>query len=248
MRNWRMRGAQFGALWLGTGQDRYPFPFHIVTGFDSEEARDEYQQAVRAAFDGPEHDALTAAVRILASPEIYAAVSGRTVDGQPIRAIAAQMHQQVAIAVQMPGPAPLHGGDVVVALGQAGSLGGQIVGLLPPNAGGRHRFEKPKPEAEEDLSAGILRPADAVPAARSLETVLHSGHAGDGTVRVWCGPRHARGNDVGWFRWIDVAGDGRYVVGPHDHAVAVPGGPDVLVSLVSALLDSALETVREEAW
>jgi hypothetical protein len=244
--NWQIHGAQFGALWHDTGLDRYPFPFHIVSGFSWQSDLDKFEADVVAAFAGEEHERLRAAVRVLANPEVHVAVTGRTVADEPIRLIAAQVQQTVAIASQLPGPGPLHGGDVVLALGRAGQLAAQIVGSLPANAAGKQHFHATRAErdAEQAYSGGFLTQRASATQPR-LEAVLTTHHAGNGGIRVWSGPRYGRENLIGSFRWIDVAADGRYVIGPYDRTQARPASPEAMTRVLDGLLTTAREEGRD---
>jgi EspG family len=244
MINWQFGAAQFGALWNGTGLDRYPFPFDIVSGFTWRDDAERFEQQVREAFAGPEHERLRAAVTVLANPEVHVAVSGRTVANERIRVIAAQAQRYAAIAVQHPGPDDDTGGDIVLGFGSVGRLAGQIVGVLPANAGGNSEFTR-RTDPSDDAPRGFTTALAVSRRAAPLEQVLATGHAGDGTIRVWAGPRYGRQAQAGEVRWIDIAGDGRYVIGPQDGSRAVPAGPQRLSQILDALLNRAFEDFKE---
>ncbi|MCX5042276.1 ESX secretion-associated protein EspG [Aldersonia sp. NBC_00410] len=244
MINWKMGAAQFGALWYGTGLDRYPFPFDIVSGFTWRDDAERFEQQVRDAFAGSEHERMRAAVSVLANPEVHVAVSGRTAANARIRVIGAQAQRYAAIAVQQPGPDDEQGGDVTLGFGPAGRLAGQIVGVLPPNAGGTSEFKGPT-EPAEDSPRGFTTTVAVSRRAARLEQVLATRHAGDGTIRVWSGPRYGRQSETGQVRWIDIAGDGRYVIGPRDRTRAAPADPQRLSQIVDGLLERASEELKE---
>lgn len=246
MINWQMQATQFGALWDGTGLDRYPFPFDIVSTFVTPDDAQRYEHDVRAAFAGPEHERLRAAVGVLAHPEVHVAVTGRTVDDAALRVIGAQSGRFAAIAVQQPGADEEHGGDVILGFGAAGQLGAQIVGVLPPNVGGHNEFHR-SPARSDDGPRGFLTTATATRSAPLLEQVLADRHAGNGAIRVKSGPRYGRQLEVGRLRWIDIAGDGRYVIGPRDPNRAVPTAPDRLTAALDRLVQVGLETARDDA-
>lgn len=250
MINWQLGAAHFGALWYETGLDRYPFPFDIASGFEWQVDAERYEREVRAAFAGPEHERLHAAVRVLAHPDVHVAVTGRTVDGVRIRVIAAQADRFAAIAVQRPGTDDAHGGDVVLGFGSVDRLAGAIIGVLPQNAGGHKEFQRSSAESSSG-SLGFLTSASATRPAPRLEQELAAGHAGHGAVRVWAGPRYGRQLEVGRLRWIDIAGDGRYLIGPGDRDRARPGGPDRLTTALGKLVQIGLDDTRDnthENW
>jgi hypothetical protein len=245
MINWQLGAAQFGALWYGTGLDRYPFPFDIVSGFEWRDDAEQYERAVRVAFAGPEHERLRAAVRVLATPDVHFAVTGRTVGEAPIRVIAAQAQHFAAIAVQAPGPDDDHGGDITLGFGSAGHLAGRIVAVLPPNAAGHNEFRRPTMTHEDDEPRGFLSSAVATRPAPRLERALAAGHAGHGAIRVSAGPRYGRQAEIGSLRWIDIAGDGRYAIGPHERDRTVPADPARLTAILDQLLEHGLDTIRD---
>ncbi|AII06612.1 ESX secretion-associated protein EspG [Rhodococcus opacus] len=235
MRNWRLRPELFDALWAGTGQDRIPYPFRIVSAHPGLNAYVAEQNRIREAFAGAEHDEVRSALGVLAAPEVYVEISGSTADETPIRIIGAQHRQWVVIASQLPGRAPQIGGDAVVGAGAAGHLGAQLIGLIPQNAAGRRRFQR-RDEQDTHFSRGILQEVNRVAPAPRLESAVQKGYAGRGKIRVFRGPRFGSGRDVGVMHWIDIAGDGRYVIGPHDPAAAHPAEPDQLVSSLDTLI------------
>ncbi|WP_068268981.1 ESX secretion-associated protein EspG [Aldersonia kunmingensis] len=247
MINWQLGAAQFGALWYGTGLDRYPFPFDIVSGFEWQDDADQFERAVREAFAGPEHERLRAAVRVLTKPDVHFAVTGRTVDETPIRVIAAQAQHLAAIAVQQPGPDENHGGDITLGFGSAGYLPGQIVAVLPPNSAGHNEFRR-STMTHDDEPRGFLSSAIATRTAPRLEQALTDRHAGNGAIRVWAGPRYGRQAEIGSLRWIDIAGDGRYVIGPRDRDRAIPADPAGLTRILEGMLELGLEEVREPQY
>ncbi|TQC38897.1 ESX secretion-associated protein EspG [Rhodococcus sp. WS4] len=235
MRNWQLRPELFDALWAATGQDRIPYPFRIVSAHPGLNAYVAEQNRIRDAFAGAEHGGLKSALGVLADPELYVEISGSTVDQTPIRIIGAQGREWTVIASQLPGRAPQIGGDVVVGTGPAGRLGAQLIGLIPQNAAGRHRFQR-RDEEDAHFSRGILQEVNRAAPAPRLETAVQRGYAGRGKVRVFRGPRYGTGRDVGILQWIDIAGDGRYVIGPHDHATAHPASPEHLVAALDTLI------------
>ncbi len=225
MRNWRLRPELFDALWAGTGQDRIPYPFRIVSAHPGLNAYVAEQNRIREAFAGAEHDDVRSALGVLAEPEVYVEISGSTADETPIRIIGAQHRQWVVIASQLPGRAPRIGGEC-----DRGAPGGHPTDrLIPQNAAGRRRFQR-RDEQDTHFSRGILQEVNRVAPAPRLESAVQKGYAGRGKIRVFRGPRYGSGRDVGVMQWIDIAGDGRYVIGPHDPAAAHPAGPEQLVS------------------
>ncbi|MCQ4117604.1 ESX secretion-associated protein EspG [Rhodococcus tibetensis] len=235
MRNWRLRPELFDALWTGTGQDRMPYPFRVVSTHAGLNAYAAEQTSIREVFSGAEHDNLRSALDVLAEPELYAEISGSTTGDMPMRIIGAQREQWSVIATQLPGRSPQIGGDVVLGAGPSGQLGAQLIALIPPNAAGRTHFRRRDAE-ESEYAGGILRDVNAAAPAPRLETAVQRGYAGRGKIRVFRGPRYGSGRDVGAINWIDIAGDGRYAIGPHDPRAANPAGPRELVAALDTLI------------
>lgn len=246
IQNWRLRGEQFGALWHDTGQDRQPYPFALISSARTYNAFEQQQREIREAFAGDDRQDVRMAVRILAEPEVFVEISGETYEKKPIRIIGAQLQRWCAIAVQEPGPKPAGGGDVVLGSGIRQDLGALLIGQVPQNAAGKRTFARNDEPEEDFYSQDILRSAGASPASPRLEDVLRAGYAGRGTIRVFRGPRYVRG-ELGSARWVDIAGDGRYVVGPRDKNAAVPADPGFLASAVDSLITRGLREQRELA-
>ncbi|QNG18157.1 ESX secretion-associated protein EspG [Rhodococcus triatomae] len=246
IRNWQIRGDQFGALWHGAGQDRSPLPFSLVGSARTHDAHEREQEAIRAAFAVEEREGVRDAVRVLADPEVYVEISGETVDERPLRIIGAQVQRWSAVAVQLPGSNPEVGGDVVLGAGITDDLAPLLIGVIPQNAGGSKTFARNDEPEPDHFSGSVLQSAGSVPAAPRFEDAVRAGYAGRGTIRVFRGPRHTRA-DLAMIRWFDLAGDGRYMIGPSDPHAAVPAGPRVLVDTLSTTLRRGIRVQREMA-
>ncbi|MFZ2173810.1 MAG: ESX secretion-associated protein EspG [Rhodococcus sp. (in: high G+C Gram-positive bacteria)] len=240
MKNWRLRSEEFGALWEETGQDRIPYPFDVVSSIPTYDAYLAEQRRIRAAFSGSDNIELKTALQVLAAPDVYAEVTGTTVDEAPIRIIGCRRQRSVVIAVQRPGPRSNVGGDVLIGSGPSGRLAAQLIGQIPQNAGGRRTFRLLGDAEEQAYRAPVLQPAGATALPR-FEQVSRRSQAGHGTIRVQRGPRFGRGRDVGHARWFDVAGDGRYIIHSHNPTTVQACTPEQLVTTVDRLLRVAIE-------
>ncbi|AOW93988.1 secretion protein [Rhodococcus sp. WMMA185] len=241
MKNWTLRSEQFGALWEGTGQDRVPHPFDVVSSIPTYGAYRAEQDRIRAEFTGPENAELKIVLQVLAEPEAYVEISGVDADEAPVRIIGCQRQQSAVVAVQQPGPRVNIGGDVLIGCGRSGRLAAQIVGQMPQNSGGRRTFQLLGSAEEVGYRGSVLQPASGGSSLPRFERVPPTARAGDGTIRVHRGPRFGPGRDVGYVRWFDVAGDGRYVVRSHDPRTVHPCTPEQLVGGLDRLLRTAFE-------
>lgn len=246
LQNWRLRGEQFGALWHDTGQDRQPYPLALISSARTYNAFEFQQREIREAFAADDRQDVRLAVRILAEPEVFVEISGQTYEKKPIRVIGAQLQRWCAIAVQEPGTTPAGGGDVILGSGIRQDLAALMIGQIPQNAAGKRTFARNDEPEEDYFSQSILRSAGAAPAPSKLEDAMRARFAGRGTIRAFQGPRHVRG-ELGTARWIDIAGDGRYVIGPRDMNAAVPADPQFLASAVASLINRGLREQRELA-
>lgn len=244
--NWQLRGDQFGALWDASGQDRPPFPLSPMSSARTWGAFEYEQRRIQEAFAGQDRDSVRLAVRVLAEPEVFVEISGETVEKTPIRIIGAQLQRWCAIAVQEPGSTPAAGGDVVLGAGITTDLAALLVGQIPQNAAGKRTFARNDVTEDDYFSQNILRSAGAAGAAPKLEDAMRAGYAGRGTIRVCQGPRHTRG-EVGVIRWLDIAGDGRYMIGPRDPDAAVPADSQLVVQTLASLITRGLHAQRELA-
>lgn len=248
MLNWQISAPQFAALWKLHPVELTPPVFNIFSLGDLTQ-QEGFTHDVHEAFNNHEHEPLLNAIRVLAEPEIHVQVGGYNAQSQPIRIIAAQVQSMVAIALQLPGPSRMEGGDIVVAYGHAGNFGAQIVGVLPANAAGKRTFaprQENQDEDEYDNSASILVPVITTAAPVELPRLedAMSQAVGVGSIEVLRGPRHVRDASLYKLKWIDIAGDGRYVIGPKDFDRAVAADPPKITRRVDAMLNAALERVR----
>lgn len=244
--NWQLRGEQFGALWDASGQDRPPFPLSPTSPERTRDAFEYEQRRIQEAFAGEDRDNVRLAVRILAEPEVFVEIAGETVEKTPIRIIGAQLQRWCAIAVQKPGPTPAAGGDVVLGAGITADLAALLVGQVPQNAAGKRTFARNDVNEDDHFSGSILTSPSASGSAPRLEDAMRAGYAGRGTVRVCQGPRHTRA-ELGVIRWLDVAGDGRYMIGPRDPDAAVSADPQLVVQTLASLITRGLHAQRELA-
>lgn len=245
IQHWQLSPVQFAALFTSEGVDGVPEIFQITTPHHWVHEREMDFARIREAFAAPEHEDLREAISVLATGEITIEVSGVDHEGRTIRVIAALGHNTAALARQLPAVGD-GAGDILIAYGPGKNLASTIVGALPANAGGPRQFEplRASEPQEYDYSASILVPAFAAAATPRFDEVM-SRAVGSGCVQVLRGPRHLTGRGLYQTQWIDIAGEGRYLIGPKDFDNPVSGDPESFVKRVASMIRAGLRDSRE---
>ncbi len=200
MGHWVLTGPQFSALWARTGQDRIPYPFRVTSTLATADEYAAEQRRIRAAFSGPEHDALESALLVLAEPDLRIEISG-SAGGTPVRMTGAIARGHGIAAVQHPGA------EVVIRSCEPYDVGRQLIAQLP--------------DTDAGAAAGVVVPPTPAGSARAAR-ILDRPSRSQGVVTVIRGARHSP-RPVGGLAWRDIEGDGRYLVWG-DSAVAVEPG------------------------
>ncbi|NLG55155.1 MAG: ESX secretion-associated protein EspG [Rhodococcus sp.] len=213
---WGLTATQFAALWRGTGQDRLPYPFRIVSQAATAAEHESIQRAERDRFADPEFDVLQAALLILAEPELRIEISGHLVaedSGRqrgtrvPLRMMGAVQRGYGLVAVQHP-DVDGHSGNIVMRGCEPYDIPRQLIAQLPDVDAGRARPVTIRRNSSQ-LPATI-DPAIAQ-SRRDFEGVLNRVESSQGVVTVHRGSR-LDSHRVGGVAWRDIIGDGRYLI------------------------------------
>lgn len=244
MKNLMIGSGQFGALWASYEEFHTPIPLFLDQCASTIDEHERVAAQVRGAFAGDERERehVRDAVRILAQPQVYVEISGVREDGSSICVLGALSGNWAAIAVQRPVPAA---GDVALRVCDARQLGYLRVGTLPHNAAGTVVFAG-RDELDPDRVAGSIMVNVSGRASKPrFEDAVSRALAGQGMVRVYAGSRD-RPELVGWLRWFDIAGVGRYCVSSRREDAAVPLGPEQFVGAMNAEIAAAISIVHSE--
>ncbi|GGF98382.1 hypothetical protein GCM10007304_10490 [Rhodococcoides trifolii] len=200
---WRFTALEFVVLWGTTRQDRLPFPFtwraHVAT---ADELAGQRAAAVRTTDDG-----LATALNVLSNAELRVQTFG-FVDGEPGAMLhAATVGSQAVVAKQ-------ESDEIVVELMSSSDVIPRIT--LPPMAPGRERG------GTVATSTNVM--TDSNDDRHRLTRLLNRKRSGGGELLVGTSTRADCCIDTiaGGFTWIDVEGDGRYLLTGTDPASVTP--------------------------
>lgn len=206
--SWSFTPDEFAHIWRETDLDRHPFPIRILESPGTQAHAEALQRELRERMAPGSDPDLSACLRILARPHTrVVAIGGGHTPGSEIRALGAAVYDHAVLAVQDSGPSPDFGGTVHISIGHSTKLGARIAALLPDTPPGRE---------PRTASAEAVRDEETVVAADPLvpriRRLLLKPHTAEGHIRIE--PRLDRENPPApvYYTWIDVAGDGRYLI------------------------------------
>ncbi|RJO69856.1 ESX secretion-associated protein EspG [Nocardia panacis] len=207
--SWTFTPDEFAHVWRETDTDRHPYPIRVLetprTDTEAEKLRAHLSQRLPLGAD-PD---LSACLRILSAPHTrIIAVGGGHRPGSELRLLACAIFDHAVLAVQEPGRSPDYGGQVRISIGHAGKLGARIAAALPNTPAGR--------EPARAARAGDVRDEETMaPAQRGAQLIrrlLLKPHTAEGHIRVESRLDQSAPPPPVHYTWIDVKGDGRYLI------------------------------------
>ncbi|MFE3445472.1 ESX secretion-associated protein EspG [Nocardia sp. NPDC059180] len=225
--SWTFTPDEFAHIWRDTGQDRHPYPLRILETPRTEHEAEALRAELAARLPRGTDPDLSACLRILAAPHTrIVAVGGGHSAGSEIRLLAAAVFDRAVLAVQEPGRTPDFGGQVRISIGHSAKLGARIAALLPKTPAGREPARAAAADAIRDDEVVIATARAALPIRR----LLLKPHTAEGHIRIE--PRLDRPTPPPpvHYTWIDVEGDGRYLIKAGDTVHIVPAGAEQLAA------------------
>ncbi len=216
--SWSFTPDEFAHIWRETDLDRHPFPIRVLESPRTEDEAAALRQSLQARMPLRADPDLSACLRILAQPHTrVVAIGGAHGPGSEIRALGAAVYDHAVLAVQEPGRSPDFGGRVTISIGHSTKLGARIAALLPDTPAGREPARSAPAEQVRDEETVL-----ATGLAPRIRRLLVKPHTAEGHIRIE--PRLDRGDPPAavYYTWIDVAGDGRYLIRAGDTVHVVP--------------------------
>ncbi|WP_241665854.1 ESX secretion-associated protein EspG [Prescottella subtropica] len=221
---WRFTAAEFHTLWTRLGRDRLPYPLRYTpTGFFEDDLDDQSRAAVAAVLPRVTED-LHRRLTVLAEPDIRIEVAGYTdLDGhdeEPVRMHAGIRGGVGVLAVQT-GDGDVHLSGVVAA-----AIPAEIASSLPRFAAGTRPALRFRRDEFDSGDGRLLTSVGSVGGRDAARVLLTRRRAGVGEITVFAGAAYDSRptTDGASLHWVDVAGDGRYLL---------HGDPDVTVEPVT---------------
>ncbi|MEV0294029.1 ESX secretion-associated protein EspG [Nocardia sp. NPDC050710] len=219
---WTFTPDEFAHIWRETEVDRHPFPLRILETPRTEDAAEKLRIQLESRLPRNADPDLTACLRILTQPQTrIVAIGGAHTPGSEIRLLACAVFDRAVLAVQEPGARPDFGGTVRISIGHSSKLGARIAALLPKTPAGRHPARA--------TAAATVRDSETVaphPAAAPIRKLLLKPHTAEGHIRVESRLDRPEPTPPIHYTWIDVAGDGRYLIKAGDTVHIVPASPE----------------------
>ncbi|GEM35272.1 hypothetical protein NN3_62790 [Nocardia neocaledoniensis NBRC 108232] len=230
--NWHLTPDQFALAWARTDGDRIPYPLAVRASARDTAERAAKQPALDAWCARVLDADLSAALRVLAKPEIRVEVSGRA--PAPVRILGAVTGDVAVLAVQEPGSAEDRGGAVHVQVGSTKRFAAQVFSRLPahpPGTGDRLSAlaDRVREDSRDLVTAPVAGPSDAA----RIRRLLQRARTGIGQILVGAGTSES---PTGVLSWIDVTGDGRYLVYAAHRVDIAPATPECAADWLRRLL------------
>ncbi|VFB01915.1 ESX secretion-associated protein EspG [Nocardia cyriacigeorgica] len=225
--SWTFTPDEFAHIWRETDQDRHPYPLRILETPRTEREADALRAELAARLPLGADPDLSACLRILAAPHTrIVAVGGGHTAGSEIRLLAAAVFDRGVLAVQEPGRTPDFGGRVRISIGHSAKLGARIAALLPKTPAGREPARAAAIEAIRDDEVVIATERAALPIRR----LLLRPHTAEGHIRIEARLDRPTPPAPVHYTWIDVEGDGRYLIKAGDTVHIVPANSEQLAA------------------
>jgi len=216
--HWIFTPDEFAHVWRETDRDRPPYPLRILESPRTEHAAETLRASLAHRFPPGADPDLTACLRILAEPHTrFLAVGHGAEPRSELRLLACVVYDRAVLAVQGRPARVGQAGPVRISIGHAAKLGAGIAAVLPKTPAGREPARAASTTAVYDTEA--VRPAPEVARIRRL---LLAKHTSTGHIRIE--PRLDRQQPPApvHYTWVDVEGDGRYLVKADETVRVVP--------------------------
>ncbi len=224
---WTFTPDEFAHIWRETEVDRHPYPLRILETPRTEAEADELRAQLDERLPPRSDPDLSACLRILVAPQTrIVAIGGGHGPSTEIRSVACAIYDRAVLAVQEPGSGPYFGGRVRLSIGLSAKLGARIAALLPATPAGH--------EPARAASAGAIRDDETVVvtqrAVPSIRRLLLKPHTAEGHIRIEGRLDQPSPQPPIHYTWIDVKGDGRYLIKAGDTVHIVPASAEQLAT------------------
>ncbi|QIS18623.1 ESX secretion-associated protein EspG [Nocardia terpenica] len=226
---WTFAPDEFAHIWRETDTDRHPFPIRILESPRTEDQAATLRKTLEVRLPLGADPDLSACLRILARPHTRViAVGGKHAPGSEIRAVGAVVYDHAVLAVQEPGGSADFGGRVHISIGHTTKLGARIAALLPDTPPGKEPARTAPADAVRDEETVMV----TQPLAPRIRRLLLKPHTAEGHIRIESALDRRNPPAPVYYTWIDVAGDGRYLIRAGEEVHVVPAsGPQIAAHL-----------------
>ncbi|MFI6368255.1 ESX secretion-associated protein EspG [Nocardia sp. NPDC050630] len=224
---WTFTPDEFAHIWRETEVDRHPYPLRILETPRTESEADKLRAQLEERLPPRSDPDLSACLRIMAAPQTrIVAIGGGHSPGTEIRLLACAIYDRAVLAIQEPGSGPDFGGRIRLSIGLSAKLGARIAALLPAVPAGHEPARAASAEAIRDGETVVVAQR-AVPSIRRL---LLKPHTAEGHFRIEGRLDQPAPQPPIHYTWIDVKGDGRYLIKAGDTVHIVPASAEQLAT------------------
>lgn len=224
---WTFTADEFAHVWRESGQDRMPFPLRVLESPRTEDEAARLRMTLDQRLPHGGDPDLTACLRIIAEPQArIVLVGGGHTAGSEVRLLGCAVYDHAVLVVQEPGTRPDYGGRVRVSIGHSAGLGARVAACLPDAPPGR----EPAREADADAVRDEETVIAAHPAVPRIQRLLRRQHTAEGHIRIETGLDRNVASPPVHYSWIDVAGDGRYLLRAGETVHVVPASTGQLAA------------------
>ncbi|MFI9505045.1 ESX secretion-associated protein EspG [Nocardia sp. NPDC052566] len=224
---WTFTPDEFAHVWRETELDRHPYPLRVLETPRTEDEAAALRSRLTERLPLCGDPDLSACLRIMARPHTrIVGIGGTHQPGSEIRLLACAIFGHGVLAVQEPGRSHDYGGRIRISIGRSSGLGARIAALLPSTPAGREPARTATSEAVRDGEVVVA----AQPAAPRIRRLLLKPHTAEGHLRIEARLDAPTPLPPVHYTWIDVQGDGRYLIKADSTVHIVPASAEQIAA------------------
>ena len=198
---WTFTPDEFAFVWRETGLDRFPSPLEIITTARTEDAAAQQVKEAKRKFPPRENPELSVALHVAAHPSTYVKIVN-----EPIRIAGSALNGTAVVLVQADNM-------IHVSLTRETELTKAVTDAVPNQNPGRSAAMSAS--SAKILGEGpteVLVDSSRRSVIGPMRALLQAARSGEGHVAVHRFADNEFPPKPRYLSWIDVAGDGRYLV------------------------------------
>ncbi|MBF6548501.1 ESX secretion-associated protein EspG [Nocardia brasiliensis] len=229
---------EFAWVWAEAEQDEYPYPISII---ETPSTADEYAQLrseISYRYPRNADPDLTAALRLLADPDLRIICTGKIHDStRKLRSLAVATGDAGAVLFQMYGATAEFGGALRLVVTRPQNLGKHIAATMhsaTPGRAGPMTGYTPRVRGDEPPTTWFVPSDGDLPPEERIRALLRAPRTAEGHVCIEQ-RRHSRNPyPPVYLNWIDITDNhpaaGRYLIDVGTDTTVIPASRDVIAT------------------
>lgn len=232
--DWSLHPLELTMLLERFGRDRLPYPLRSRIDADTGSEVALHRDAAARRIDELLDADLELAANTMLTPTYRVEMLGRCEDGTILRSLTAVRGTSAVVLVQDPGPNADVGGTVHVGFTATSRAIRRSLAVLPHVRPGSHR---PIAVQRKRSRHSVLDRVSTEQSAEQFDLIFARPRSGVGAFTIAPGPAidNRPEYDAEGFFWIDLQGDGRYLVHSGDAVAARPAADDDFIDEIARL-------------